>query len=236
MVQSAMANDDAKRAAAEAALDELPADGIIGLGTGSTTRHFIEALAREVRDGKRYVGVPSSEATRRFASELGIPLLDDAGPWDIAVCVDGADEIDANLDLIKGGGGAHTREKILNASARTNVIIVDASKLSARLGERSTVPVEVLAFGHGAARERLAAFGRPTLRLRDGAPWRTDDGNLIVDLACGPIDDPGALDRAIHAVPGVVETGLFVGRGDVVLVASEAGIERRYPRRRARSG
>src|SRR5690606_21438583 len=126
------------------------------------------------RGGKRYVGVPSSEATRRYAAELAIPLLDDAGPWDIAVCVDGADEVDANLDLIKGGGGAHTREKIVNASARTNVIIVDASKLSARLGERSPVPVEVLAFGHGATRERLAAFGRPTLRMRDGAPWRTD--------------------------------------------------------------
>ena len=219
--------DDAKRAAAGAALAELPDEGIIGLGTGTTARYFLEALSDAIRRGRRFVGVPTSMETRRHACELDIPLLDDAGPWDIAVCVDGADEVDPRLDLIKGGGGAHTREKLVGASARKNVIIVDASKLSSRLGDRSPVPVEVLAFAHLATARHLEPLGSPSLRSRDGVPFRTDDGNLIYDLGCGPVLDPATLDRAIRRIPGVVETGLFVGRADVVLIARESGIERR---------
>lgn len=219
--------EDLKRTAADAALAELPDEGIIGLGTGSTARHFIELLAHAVARGKHYVGVPTSEASRRQAHELGIPLLDDEGPWDIAVCVDGADEVDPHLDLIKGSGGAHAREKIVNHSARKNVIIVDAAKLSSRLGERCPVPVEVLAFAHGATHRHLSKLGSPALRLRGGAPWQTDAGNLIYDLACGPIHDAAALDRVLRTIPGVVETGLFIGCSDVVLIARESGIERR---------
>jgi ribose 5-phosphate isomerase A len=222
-----MAIDEAKRAAARAALAELPEDGgVVGLGTGSTTRFFIDAVGEAVRQGRRYVGVPTSEASRAQASALGIPLLSDDGPWDIAVCVDGADEVDPQLDLIKGGGGAQTREKIVNHSARKNVIIVDASKLSPRLGEKWAVPIEVLPFAHLATRHHLAAHGAPALRQRAGEPWRTDAGNLIYDVTCGPIADPGALDRALRSIPGVVETGLFVRRADVVLVASESGVQR----------
>lgn len=222
-----MANiDDAKRAAARAALAELPDEGVIGLGTGSTTRYFIDAVGEAVKQGKRYRGVPTSEASRRQATELGIPLEPDDGPWDIAVCVDGADEVDPALHLIKGGGGAQTREKIVNYSARKNVIIVDGSKLSPHLGDRWAVPVEVLPFAHLATRAHLARLGEPTLRQRDGAPWRTDAGNLIYDVRCGQILDPGATDLALRTIPGVVETGLFVGRADVVLVARESGIER----------
>jgi ribose 5-phosphate isomerase A len=224
--------DDAKRRAAVAALAELPAEGVIGLGSGSTSRLFIAALGELVAAGRRYIGVPTSEASRVQARELGIPLLSDDGPWDIAVTFDGADEIDDALDLIKGGGGAHTREKIVNASSRRNVIMADASKLSRRLGENWAVPVEVLGFAHLATRSHLARLGAPTLRSRDGAAFRTDSGNLIYDLACGPIADPGALDAALRAIPGVVETGLFVGRTDVVLVASETGVERRVRARR----
>ena len=216
-----------KREAAEAALAELPPEGVIGIGTGSTARLFIAALGEAVAAGRRYTAVPTSEASRNQARELGIPLLSDDGPWDIAVTVDGADEVDDALDLIKGGGGAHTREKIVNHSSRRNVIIVDDSKLSRRLGEKWAVPIEVLAFAHLATRSHLAQLGAPSIRMRNDAAVRTDAGNLIYDLACGPIADPGGLDRALRSIPGVVETGLFVGRADVVIVAGAAGIERR---------
>jgi ribose 5-phosphate isomerase A len=219
--------DDIKRKAARAALAELPPDGVIGIGTGSTARLFIDALGELVAAGRRYLCVPTSEASRTQARELGIPLLPDDGPWDIAVTVDGADELDNALDLIKGGGGAHTREKIVNFSSRKNVIIVDASKCSRRLGEKWAVPVEVLPFAHLATRSHLARLGAAALRIRDGAAFRTDAGNLIYDVACGPIADPPALDAALHAIPGVVETGLFIGRADVVLIAGDAGVERR---------
>ena len=219
--------DDAKRAAARAALAELPPEGIVGLGTGSTTRFFIDAVGEAVKSGRRYVGVPTSEASRKQATELGIPLLGDEGPWDIAVTVDGADEVDHELNLIKGGGGAQTREKIVNYSSRRNVIIVDASKLSNRLGEKWHVPVEVLPFAHLATAGHLSKLGAPVLRLEDGgAPVMTDANNVIYDVKCGPILDPGALDLEMRSIPGVVETGLFVGRADVVLVAAETGVRR----------
>jgi ribose 5-phosphate isomerase A len=223
--------DDRKREAAAAALAELPHEGVIGIGTGSTARLFIAALGELVAAGRRYTAVPTSEASRNQARELGIPLLPDDGPWDIAVTVDGADEVDDALDLIKGGGGAHTREKIVNHSSRRNVIIVDDSKLSRRLGETWAVPIEVLPFAHLATRSHLARLGVPSLRMRNDAAVRSDAGNLIYDLACGPIADPGRLDAALHGIPGVVETGLFVGRADVVIVAGAAGIERRARRR-----
>ena len=142
------------------------------------------------------------------------------------MCVDGADEVDPNLDLIKGGGGAQTREKIVNYSSRKNVIIVDGGKLSAHLGDKWAVPIEVLPFAHLATKAHLAQHGTPMLRHKGEAPWRTDAGNLIYDVKCGAIADPAALDRMLRDIPGVVETGLFVRRADVVLVARESGIER----------
>ena len=199
---------------------------IVGLGSGSTSRLFVEELAARVRAGLRVVGVPTSESTRALAASLNIPLLSDEGPWDIEVNVDGADEVSERLNLIKGGGAAHTREKIVNYAARRNVIIVDESKLSARLGERWSVPIEVLPFAHNATVVHLARLGAPVLRSYEGAPVRTDAGNLIYDLAAGPIDDPAGLDLALHAIPGVVETGLFIGRADVVIVAGARGVQR----------
>jgi ribose 5-phosphate isomerase A len=225
-------SDDAKRKAAVAALAELPLEGVIGIGSGSTARLFIAALGELVASGRRYTCVPTSQASRTQARELGIPLLSDDGPWDIAVTIDGADEVDDALDLIKGGGGAHTREKIVSFSSRRNVIIIDASKLSRRLGQSWPVPVEVLPFAHLATREHLARHGTPVLRVRDAAPFRTDSGNLIYDVACGPIADARGLDVALRAIPGVVETGLFIGRADVVLVAGETGVERRVAKPR----
>lgn len=217
------ATEQAKRAAARAALVELPASGIIGLGTGSTTRFFIDELGALVKSGRAYVGVPTSEASRRQASALGIPLLDDEGPWTIDVCVDGADEVDDALDLIKGGGGAQTREKIVNYSAARNVIIVDESKLSRRLGEKWPIPIEVLSFAHLATKAHLARHGVPARRERDGVAARTDAANFIYDLRVDPIVDAALLDATLRAIPGVVETGLFVRRADVVVVASAAG-------------
>lgn len=221
-----MGNDQHKLAAARAAIDELPREGVIGLGSGSTARLFVIEVAALVRAGRALVGVPTSEATRTQAEALGIPLLSGEGPWDIAVTVDGADEVDAHKNLIKGGGGAHTREKIVSHASRRNVIVVDEGKLSRRLGEKWPVPIEVLPFGERATARHLAAFGRPVLRERDGTCFRTDAGNRIYDVHTGPIDDPAALERAMRAIPGVVEVGLFVKRADVVLVAGETGVRR----------
>jgi ribose 5-phosphate isomerase A len=216
--------EEAKLLAARAAISLLPEHGVIGLGTGSTAKLFIDEVGALVKAGRKLVGVPTSNASRAQADALGIPLLDDDGPWDIDVCVDGADEVSEGLDLIKGGGGALTREKIVNFSAKTNVIIVDESKLSRRLGETWPVPVEVVRFGHASTAKALSRFGAPTLRLKDGAPFVTDAGGLIYDVKCGPIDDPAALERAMDGVPGVTETGLFVLRSSVVLVAGPNGV------------
>jgi ribose 5-phosphate isomerase A len=228
--------DDPKRAAAIAALNEIPSRGhagdtvVVGLGSGSTSRLFVEELGARVRAGLKLLGVPTSESTRTLALEVGITLLADEGPWDIDVNVDGADEVSAALDLIKGGGAAHTREKIVNFAARRNVIIVDESKMSTKLGEKWPIPLEVLPFANGTTRAHLERIGAPVLRVRDGRPVMTDAGNLIFDLKTGPIDDPRALDRTIRDLPGVVETGLFVGRTDVLLVAGARGVKRLEPR------
>jgi ribose 5-phosphate isomerase A len=217
-----MDQNEAKLVAARAAVEELPTAGVIGLGSGSTAKLFVDEVGARVKAGFRYRGVPTSQTTRAQAQALGIPLLGDEEPWEIVMCVDGADEVDERLNLIKGGGGALTREKIVNDASRRNVIIVDESKLSPRLGTRWAVPIEVLTFAHAATAQHLAHFGNPVLRPGK----RTDSGNVIYDLHCGPLDDPAALDRSLHAIPGVVETGLFVGRADVVLVARATGVER----------
>lgn len=221
-----MSNDNAKRLAAQAALAELPPTGTIGLGTGSTAKLFIDEVGALVKAGRRFEAVPTSEASRDQASQLGIPLASADGPWVIEVTVDGADEVDEELNLIKGGGAAHTREKIVNFASKRNVIIVDESKVSKKLGEKWPVPIEVLRFAHLATRQLLERHGRPVLRERDGQPVLTDSGNLVYDLHVGPIDDPASLDRELHRIPGVVETGLFVGRADVVLVAAAGAVRR----------
>lgn len=214
-------SDEAKRRAALAAIAELPHEGVIGLGTGSTASIFVREVATLVRAGRNLTGVPTSRATRDLAASLGLPLLGDDEAWNIDVTVDGADEVTDALDLLKGGGGAHTREKIVNHASTRNVIVIDASKRVAKLGTTRGVPVEILAFGGAATTRALERFG--SVALRAGA---SDAGNLLVDVATGPIDDPRALDQAFREVPGVVETGLFVGRADVVIVADERGVTR----------
>jgi ribose 5-phosphate isomerase A len=220
--------ETAKRLAAIAAAELVPDEGVIGIGTGSTTRYFINEIGRLVGEGKKILGVPTSRRSHELARSLGIPLLDDFGPWTIDVCVDGADEVSDELDLIKGGGGAHTREKIVNRHSRQNIIIVDESKLSRRLGEKRAVPVEVVVFGHRATATALARFGDATLRFAGDNPFVTDSGNYIYDLETGPIADPVELEEEMRHLPGVIETGLFCGRTDIVIVAGESGVELRY--------
>lgn len=220
-----MSSDEMKRKAALAALAHLPPTGVLGLGTGSTTRFFIEAVGELVRAGRSFSCVPTSRASRELAERCAIPLLDDSGPWQIDVCVDGADEVDRALNLIKGGGGAHTREKIVNQAANKNVIIVDDSKLVEQLGETRKVPLEVLPFGLHTTLAALARFGRPEPRLVDGVRFMSDSGNYIVDLATGPIAHAFELDQRLRSLPGVVETGLFVARADVVVVARQGGVD-----------
>jgi ribose 5-phosphate isomerase A len=220
---------DDKRNAARAALAELPEHGIIGLGSGSTAAIFIEEVGRLVKQGRKLVGVPTSVGSRRLGEQHGIVMLADDGPWDILVTIDGADEIDERLFTIKGGGAAHAREKIVNQASHKNIFIVDDSKWSAKIGTRRAVPIEVLPFGYQQTAAELRAFGEPSLRMAGTVPLRTDAQNFIFDLRTGPIEDAGTLDIALQAIPGVVATGLFLGRVDLVLTAS-AGVVRRNVR------
>lgn len=217
-------SDAARQAAAEAAA-ALVADGMrLGLGTGRTMELVLQALAgRIVLEGLRIEGVATSEATAARAWALGIPLVEADAPCDLAI--DGADRIErGTLRLIKGGGGALTREKIVAESARRFVVAAEAAKLVDRLGDGFALPVEVLPFGHAATLRRIAALGgAPALRRQDGAPVRTDNGNLVLDCpGFGAIRDPFTLERSLRAIAGVVATGLFllpveraiIGHGD----------------------
>ncbi len=218
------AQNEAKKAAARAALAYVPESGIIGLGTGSTAQHFIDGVGELVQSGRKLSAVPTSEASRQQALSLGIPLAPADGPWKIDVCVDGADEVSEGLDLIKGGGAAHTREKIVNQASRLNIIVVDDSKLSSHLGEKWAVPIEVLAFAHLATAACLENFGAVVRRTTAGKVVKTDAGNFVYDLQVGIIEQPLELDTQLRALPGVVETGLFCARTDRVIVASPQGI------------
>src|SRR5262245_59024351 len=183
-----------KQQAAERALEHVQSGMALGLGTGSTAKHVLRGLAARLHDGRVHniVGVPTSEGTAALARELGIPLVTLAERPQLDLAIDGADEIDPAPDLIKGLGGALLREKIVAASAARFIVVGDESKLVPRLGARAPVPVEVIAFGLPLCERRLAALGCvPTLRhASDGAPFRTDEGNLILDCRFEAIDDP----------------------------------------------
>ncbi|GIW02084.1 ribose-5-phosphate isomerase RpiA [Roseiflexus sp.] len=217
-----------RRRAAERALDYVESGMAIGLGTGSTASFMLRGLAARLADGRlqRIVGVPTSEQTAALARELGIPLttLDRHPSLDLAL--DGADEIDPHLRLIKGLGGAMLREKIVAASAARFVVMASVSKRVERLGERSPLPVEVVTFGMPLCIRRLAALGgEPVLRCdHSGAPFVTDEGNLILDCHFGVIADPEALAAAICAIPGVVAHGLFLGMASLAVIAGPDGI------------
>jgi ribose 5-phosphate isomerase A len=217
-----------KRQAAEHALQYIQSGMTLGLGTGSTATHMLHVLAEALRDGRLrdIVGVPTSDAIGALARQLGVPIatLDERPQLDLAL--DGADEIDPSLSLIKGLGGALLREKIVAASADRFIVLADQTKLVARLGTRAPLPVEVVAFGLPLARRRLAELGGvPTLRrIADGSAFRTDEGNVILDCRFPVIADAAALNAAINAIPSVVEHGLFVGMASLALVGGPAGV------------
>ena len=231
-----MTSDTEKRIVGEAAAALVEDDMTIGLGTGSTAAHMVRALGqRATAEGLRLRCVATSEATATLAREVGLSLvaLDEAGEIDLTL--DGADEIGPGLALIKGGGAALLREKLVWEASRRCVAIADASKVVSQLG-RFPLPVEVVAFGHSNTALRLAAAARsagivaePRLRMGQGAPVRTDGGNVIYDIGCEAIPDPTALAAAIKQVTGVVEHGLFLRLAESALVADDHGVRRLTP-------
>ncbi len=226
--------DERKRAAAQASLKYVKDGMVLGLGTGSTARYVLEGVARRIRDeGIRVSGVPTSLATAEAAKLLGIPLTSLEEHPTLDVAIDGADEVDPRLDLIKGLGGALFREKIVAAAARKFIVVVDDSKLVPRLGTKSPVPVEVHQFGWRTSEAELKALGaQVTLRTRDGVTFHTDNDNHILDARFGPIRSPAKLAASLDAIPGVVGHGLFLGMADLVLAASEKGVRTLRPTRR----
>jgi ribose 5-phosphate isomerase A len=220
--------DEQKRQAGVAAAELVTPGMRLGLGSGSTVYFFLEELGRRVRDGLQASGVPTSERTAALARQFGIPLVTFDEVQELDLAVDGADEVDPALNLIKGHGGALLREKIIALAARRLVIVVDGSKVSSALGIHMTLPVEVLPFATVLASSRLKQLGaRPDPRLDStGKPFVTDNGNWILDCALDPIGEPGRLEADINRVPGVMDNGLFVGLADQVIVARADGIER----------
>ena len=215
-----MANDLEKEAAARASLRFVKDGQVVGLGTGSTAAYFIRQLGEQVKNGLRVRGIPTSDRSRELAHSLGIPLTTLDECQEIAVTVDGADEVDPQLRLIKGGGGALLREKIVASATRQLVIVADASKQVPVLG-KFPLPVEVIKFAQALVAKRIAAPGAD-VRLRNGAdgkPYLTDENNHILDCRFGQIADPDSLARQLSEMPGVVEHGLFIGMASVVLFA-----------------
>ena len=220
-----------KREAAARAVQFVESGMRLGLGTGSTVKHFLDLLAERLRDGCKVVGVPTSEATRAQAERLGIPLttLDETPELDLTV--DGADEIGPELNLIKGGGGALLREKIVAAASKRMIVIADESKWVATLG-RFPLPIEVVPFGVTATRMKIdaaaaavGAAGPMQLRRdKEGNIVRTDGGNWILDAALQRIPNPQALAAQLCRIPGIVEHGLFIGLAQAAILAGSVGV------------
>jgi ribose 5-phosphate isomerase A len=221
----------AKRAAGEHAADWVEPGMVVGLGTGSTAIHAIRRIGQRLQEGSLHdvVGIPTSTASATAATELGIPLTTLEERPVVNLTIDGADEVDPNLDLIKGGGGALFHEKIVAQATLRQVIVVDDAKLSPALGTNHALPVEVSPFGATPEREYLEDLGA-TVELRradDGSPYRTDEGNWIFDCTFGPIADPAQLGARIGRRAGVVEHGLFLGLTTDLVIAGAGGIEHR---------
>ena len=217
--------------AARAALTHVESGMRLGIGTGSTAEEFVRLLAEKVAGGMTITGVPTSERTAALCRELGVPLatLDEMPELDLTI--DGADEVDPRLSLIKGGGGALLREKIVAAASTRMIVIADQSKLVETLG-RFPLPIEVNRFGLRAtelaiarAAGKLGLDGPLTLRMTNGEAFVTDGGHLILDASFGRIPDTRALSEALHAIPGVVEHGLFLGLATAVILADKADIQ-----------
>ena len=220
--------DHFKIEAGEYAVRFVESGMAVGLGTGSTAIHAVRRIGRLMQEGvlRDIAGFATSTATRREAEALGIPLLGEDLPCTLDVTIDGADEVDPALNVIKGGGGALLREKIVAQASRRLVIVVDESKLSRQLGVTWPVPLEVMRYGFTSQARFLESIGGE-VRLRmsaDGTPYVTDNGNWIVDCRFGPIDDPAGLARMLECRAGIVEHGLFLGMATDLVVAGANGI------------
>lgn len=227
-------SEELKRKAAEAALEEVTSGMRLGIGTGSTAEQFVRALAEKVREGFSVIGVPTSERTAALCTELGVPLTTLEACPELDLTIDGADELDLQLRLIKGGGGALLREKIVATASLRMIVIADASKKVARLGA-FPLPVEVVPFGLGATRNAIAraladlGYDAPILLRGGDTPFVTDGGHHILDIDLREITDADALSRALLDIPGVVDHGLFLGIADVAYLAGANGVERLVP-------
>jgi len=219
--------DAFKHQAAIAALDEIRDGMVVGLGTGSTATHFIRGLGERVRAGLKVVAISTSEASAQLARQVGIPLTNFADHASIDVTVDGADEVSPDLDLVKGLGGALVREKIVARASRCVVIVVDETKLVERLGTHAVIPIEVIPLATEPVLRHLAGWGgQPAVREKDGKPFVSDNGNLVIDWKRDPIEQPSPLERQIKEITGVVDSGLFCGIADMVIVAGSAGFRK----------
>jgi len=219
--------DELKRQAAISALDEIRSDTIVGLGTGSTASHFIRELGKRVQGGLRVLGIPTSEASRILADEVGVPLTTLKDHPEIDVTVDGADEVSPELDLIKGLGGALVREKIVAHASRRVIIVVDDSKMVGKLGMRAPIPVEVVPFAVDSVMSKLMRWkGTAGIRERKGRTFISDNGNIILDWQYGSIEDPHAVEMRLKSITGVVDSGIFARVAAVVIVAGGTSIRR----------
>ncbi|HXX75266.1 MAG TPA: ribose-5-phosphate isomerase RpiA [Nitrospiraceae bacterium] len=220
-------SDSLKRMAALKAVDYVKDGMVVGLGTGSTARHMVVALGEKVRAGMKLRGVPTSHETAELAMKCGIPLIDTENTWTTDVAIDGADQVDPHFNLIKGGGGALLKEKIVAASARQFIVLVDHTKRVPVLGHSFPLPVEVIPFGWGNTARAIETLTKShvVLRQRNGAPYETEAGHFIVDVHLARIDNPRELEIHLNEIPGVVETGLFVGRTDLLIVGTPQGVE-----------
>jgi ribose 5-phosphate isomerase A len=215
-----------KRAAGEAALQYVRDGDLVGLGTGSTVKYFLLALGEKVKSGFRVQGIPSSLETARIAHGLHIPLLPYEGEWELDVAVDGADQVDSHFQLIKGGGGALLREKIVASAARQFIVVVDETKCVPVLGKTMPVPVEVIPFGWPNAQRQIRALGWSSrLRQKNNHVFKTDEGNFILDVEVGQIENPATLENRLNSIPGVAENGLFVDRTSLVIIGGTEGVE-----------
>lgn len=217
---------DLKRKAGEAAVGHILDGMVLGLGTGSTVRHTLEAVARLVGEGWDLSGVPTSRATEALAKSLGIPLTTLEEHTSLDLALDGADEVDPRLNLIKGLGGALLREKIVAAASDSLIVIVEEGKLVNRLGEKAPLPVEVLPFGLGRTQREVEALGcEAILRMEGDAPYVTDNGNWILHCRFPRIDSPAELGHRLKSISGVLEHGLFLEMADLVIVGRKGGVE-----------
>lgn len=219
------AQEAGKRAAGEAALQYVPDGALVGLGSGSTVKYFLLALGKKVKSGFRVQGIPTSQETARLANDLNIPLLPNEGDWKLDLAVDGADQVNPQFQLIKGGGGALLREKIVASAARQFIVIVDEAKWVPVLGMPWPIPVEVIPFGWPNTQRQIQALGwSSSLRKKNHKVFRTDEGNFILDVEVDRIEDPTILEAQLNGIPGVVENGLFVNQTSIVILGGTDGI------------